>query len=94
MAIYVEREGIESCMAKIAAAIEQLKDAAATVDKSMGELPNFWQGEAYNKAEATYVEQYQTLLKDTVPSKVDEFKQFMDNCKKTIVEIDTQLAGG
>ena len=38
MAIYVEREGIESCMAKIAAAIEQLKDAAASVDKSMSNL--------------------------------------------------------
>ena len=94
MAVFVEREGIESCMTKIAAAIDQLKQAAESIDKTMAELPNYWQGDAYNKAEATYAEQYQTLLKTTVPTQVDEFKQFMDNCKKTIIDIDTQLAGG
>ena len=93
MAIYVEREGIESCIKKIQSAIEELESAASSIDKTMGELPTYWQGAAYDKAQATYVEQYQTLLTKTVPENVDSFKQFMNNCKDTIVDIDTQLSG-
>lgn len=94
MAIYVEREGIEACISKIQSAIDQLIEAASTVDKTMGELPSYWQGSSYEKANATYVEQYQTLLTKTVPTEVDNFKQFINNCKTTIVDIDIQLSGG
>ena len=94
MAIYVEREGIESCIAKIQAAIEQLQAAAGEIDKSMGELPEYWQGAAYEKANATYMEEYQQLLTKTVPDSVDSFKQFINGCKETIIDIDNQLSGG
>lgn len=94
MAIYVEREGIESCIDKIQKAIEQLQAAASEIDKSMGDLPNYWQGAAYEKANTTYMDEYQQLLTKTVPESVDSFKQFINGCKETIIDIDTQLSGG
>lgn len=93
MAIYVEREGIEGCISKIQTAIQDLQNAASSIDKTMGELPTYWQGAAYDKAQATYAEEYQTLLTKTVPEQVDAFNQFINNCKDTIVDIDTQLSG-
>lgn len=93
MAIYVEREGIEGCITKIQSAIEDLQSAASAIDKTMGELPTYWQGAAYDKAQNTYAEEYQTLLTKTVPEQVDSFKQFINNCKDTIIDIDTQLSG-
>ena len=93
MAIYVEREGIEGCITKIQSAIEDLQSAASAIDKTMGELPTYWQGAAYDKAQNTYAEEYQTLLTKTVPEQVDSFKQFINNCKDTIIDIDTQFSG-
>lgn len=93
MAVYVEREGIESCISKIQSAIEQLQGAASDIDKAMGELPAYWKGAAYDKANNTYVEEYQTLLTKTVPDSVDNFKQFINSCKDTIIDIDNQLSG-
>lgn len=93
MAIYVEREGIEACISRIQSAIEQLQTAAADIDKTMGDLPTYWQGAAYDKAQDTYVQEYQTLLTKTVPENVESFKQFINNCKETIVDIDNQLSG-
>lgn len=93
MAIYVEREGIEACLSKIQSAIEQLQAAASEIDKAMGDLPTYWQGAAYEKASSTYVEEYQTLLTKTVPDSVDSFKHFINGCKDTIIDIDSQLSG-
>ncbi len=93
MAIYVEREGIEACISRIQSAIEQLQTAASDIDKTMGDLPTYWQGAAYDKAQDTYVQEYQTLLTKTVPENVESFKQFINNCKETIVDIDNQLSG-
>lgn len=93
MAIYVERDGIDSCITKIQNAIEQLQSAASEIDKTMGDLPTYWQGAAYDKAANTYVNEYQTLLTKTVPESVDSFKQFINACKDTIIDIDNQLSG-
>lgn len=93
MAIYVEREGIEACITKIQNAIEQLQAAASEIDKTMGDLPTYWQGAAYDKAATTYIDEYQTLLTKTVPDSVDSFKQFINGCKDTIIDIDIQLSG-
>ena len=81
MAIYVEREGIETCIRKIQDAIEQLQSAASDIDKTMGELPTYWQGAAYDKASTTYVEEYQTLLTKTVPDSVDSFNSCITNIR-------------
>ena len=93
MAVYVEREGIEGCIGKIQSAIEQLESAASEIDKTMGDLPTYWQGAAYEKAQNTYVEEYQTLLTKTVPESVGNFKEFINSCKDTIIDIDNQLSG-
>lgn len=93
MAIYVEREGIESCISKIQQAIEDLQTAASQIDSTMGELPTYWQGAAYDKAQSQYAEEYQKLLTKTVPESGDSFKQFINSCKDTIVDIDNQLSG-
>lgn len=93
MAVYVERDGIEACITKIQNAIEQLQTAASEIDTTMGDLPTYWQGAAYDKAENTYVEEYQTLLTKTVPESVENFKQFINSCKDTIIDIDNQLSG-
>ena len=93
MAVYVERDGIEACINKINGAIAKLTEGAGEIEKAMGELPNYWKGNAYDKAQNTYTEQYQQLLTKTVPEQVDNFKKFIDNCKNTIIDIDTQLSG-
>lgn len=93
MAIYVERSGIEGCIKKIQQATADLQAAAKLIDKTMGELPTYWQGDSYNKAQSTYAEEYQTLLAKTVPESVESFNQFIEGCKNTIVEIDQQLSG-
>ena len=94
MNIYVDREGIEACIAKISSAIEELQSAATTIDQTMGELPEYWQGAAYEKAEATYSAEYKQLLTKTVPENVETFKVFIADCKEAIVDIDRQLSGG
>ena len=74
MATRVERAGIESCIAKVNAAIEELNNAAREVNQAMNELPNYWEGAAYDKARAVYEEQYQGLLTNTVPKAVEDFR--------------------
>lgn len=93
MAIYVERAGIETCISKIDAAIEELYAAAQSIDSTMNELPTYWQGAASDSAQATYAEEYKNLLTKTVPETVESFKKFINNCKETIIEVDTQLSG-
>lgn len=93
MAIRVERSGIESCISKINVAIESLNDAAKDVNNSMNELPNYWEGAAYDSARNTYEEQYQKLLTSTIPKAVEDFRDYINQCKEKIVEIDQQLAG-
>lgn len=93
MAIYVEREGIEQCVSKIQAAIDELQSAATQIDGTMGDITAYWKGNAADKAQATYAEEYKTLLTKTVPEQVDSFKRFIDECKKAIVETDAQLSG-
>lgn len=93
MATRVERSGIEACISKINTAIEALNEAAKDVNSSMNELPNYWEGAAYDKARATYEENYQQLLTTTVPTAVENFRDYINQCMQKIIEIDNQLAG-
>lgn len=93
MATRVERTGIESCISTINSAIEDLNRAAKQVNSSMNELPNYWEGAAYDKARAIYEEEYQQLLTTTVPTAVEDFKSYINQCKDKIIELDQQLAG-
>lgn len=93
MATRVERTGIEECIKKVNAAIEQLNSAAADIDKSMEELPNYWEGAAYDTARSTYDSEYQPLLTKTVPEAVESFRDYINQCMEKIIEIDEMLAG-
>ena len=93
MATRVERTGIEACITKVNAAIEQLIEASSEIDTAMNDFPNYWEGAAYDNARNTYEEEYQTLLTKTVPDSVTNFKDYINNCKDKIIEIDEQLAG-
>lgn len=74
MATRVERTGIEACITKVNAAIEQLIEASSEIETAMNDLPNYWEGAAYDNARNTYEEEYQTLLTKTVPDSVTNFK--------------------
>ncbi len=93
MATRVERTGIEECISKVNSAIEQLNAAAAEINASMNELPNYWEGAAYDKARSVYEEEYQNLLTTTVPDAVSNFRDYINQCMEKIIEIDEQLAG-
>ncbi len=93
MATRVERSGIEECVKKVNSAIEQLNAAASEINSSMNELPNYWEGAAYDRARSVYEEEYQTLLTSTVPQAVESFRDYINQCMEKIIEIDEQLAG-
>ena len=93
MATRVERNGIEACIGKIKQAIGELETAASAIDTAMNALPESWEGAAYDKARATYEEQYRKLLTQEVPQAVESFRGYIDNCMQTIIDIDNQLAG-
>jgi uncharacterized protein YukE len=93
MAIYLERQGVEEVIKKVNAAIEQLRSAAGDVDKAMNDLPSYWQGQAYDNARERYQADFKPMLTQKVPETVDEFKDFINTCKETIIEVDGQLAG-
>lgn len=93
MAIYLERSGVDACISKVSSAIEELQSAAQSIDSTMGELPTYWQGASSDSAQATYADEYRTLLTQTVPEAVENFKQFINKCKESIIEVDTQLSG-
>ena len=59
----------------------------------MDELPNYWEGAAYDNARSTYEEEYQTLLTTTVPEAVGNFRDYINQCMEKIIEIYEQLAG-
>ena len=93
MATRVEKDGIEACIGKVNKAIEELSKAAKQIDDSMNELPNYWEGAAYNKARTDYESQYQNFLLTTVPTAVEDFRNYINGCKDKIIELDQQLAG-
>lgn len=93
MATRVERSGIEECIKKINQAAEQLTTAAADIDTTMNELPDYWEGAAYDKARDTYDDEYKDLLTKTVPEAVENFSDYINQCMEKIIEIDEQLAG-
>lgn len=92
MPVYVEREGIESCISKIQNAIEEMTETAKSIDTSMTELEEYWKGAAFDRAKGTYEADYQELLMDTIPARLTEFKEFINKCKEEIINIDEQLS--
>ncbi|MCL2224531.1 MAG: hypothetical protein FWB96_06150 [Defluviitaleaceae bacterium] len=91
--IYLDFPSASACVKRISAEIPVMRDSAAKISAAMNDLPNHWRGEASDKAQYTYDEQYRTLLTKTVPDAVESFGQFMDHCMQQLIEIDRMLAG-
>lgn len=81
MATRVERTGIEACIIKVNAAIEQLIEASSEIETAMNDLPNYWEGAAYDNARNTYEEEDNDTAQ-TVPDSVTNFKDYINNCVK------------
>ncbi len=92
--IYLDRAGADGQVSEIQNQIQELREAAASIDKAMVSLQEFWKGSSADKAQTTYESDYKTMLTETIPNAVDEFKQFMDGCVKAIFDTDQQLSGG
>lgn len=93
MVTRVEKDGIDGCIKRVNEAIDELNRAAGEIEKAMNELPEYWEGAAYNNARDTYESEYQTLLIKTVPDAVSSFRDYINDCMNKIIEIDNQLAG-
>ena len=93
MVTNVDEVGIRECLGQISAAIEQLNAAAAAIDTTMADLPNYWAGAAYETARDTYDTEYKNLLTTTVPQAVEEFGAYIKQCMEKVIELDQQLAG-
>jgi uncharacterized protein YukE len=91
--LYLEREGVDQCISKIETAIVELQTAAQNIEASMNDLPNYWKGNSADKAQATYADEYRNLLAKTVPEAVENFKQYINQCKDQILEVDRLLSG-
>ena len=86
-----DKEGIEQCTNQIKVAINNLIEAANAVDKTMQQLPTYWEGPSYEKANSTYEAEYRPFLTKTVPDSVEKFNQYIEDCKKAIIELDEQM---
>ena len=93
MPLYLEINGATQCVKNINVAIQELHDAASSIDAAMAELPTHWQGAAADKVQRDYADQYQTLIKTTVPEALKNFSEFIQKCNDTIIDIDRQLSG-
>lgn len=93
MATRVDRPGIEACINKVNSAIEVLREAASNINSTMDELPEYWEGAAYDNARDTYEQEYKDLLTKTVPTAVESFRDYIQGCMQKIIELDEQLSG-
>ena len=92
--IYLDREGVEAIVAKISASVEELENVAAQINTQIYSLESCWRGMSHDKVIDTYEESYKATLTEKVPQTVRELNDFIDKCKKAIVDVDTQLSGG
>ena len=92
--LFLDKAGAENVVSSVNQQIEALKEAAEKIDGDiMQQMPGYWQGNAHDKAESTYVDQYQNFLKVQVPDMVNQLNEFMRTCVQSIADVDTQLAG-
>lgn len=89
----VEYEGCKNCVDKINQQISVLTEAAATIDKTMQEISNYWEGTSHDKAQEEYVTYYQKQLTKDVPQAVENFRQYINKCHEIIRQADAAMSG-
>lgn len=91
--IYLDRSGADSQVQTIQTQIEALQGAADQINSAMMQLQEVWKGSSADKAQQTYDAEYKTLLTQTIPNTVEEFKNFINGCVQAIFDTDAQLSG-
>jgi len=91
--IFLDKPGVEGVIGKISSAIDGLEEQAKNINDAMTEVEAFWKGNAHDKAQSTYDTEYRQLLTVTIPQEVENFRKFIETCKKAIEDVDNQLSG-
>lgn len=94
MEIRLDAGGVEECLGKVSAAIDDLSKAATDIDTAMSSLADYWKGAAYDHTMSVYESEYKSFLNETIPTNVESLRAYIQKCKDTILEVDSQLAGG
>ena len=94
MALRVDYENaVENVIKPISNCINTMKNEASTISTKIGELDVYWEGSAYNNAMNEYSTNYDTFINTDLPNKLDEFNKYLDDCLKSLKELDEQIGG-
>ncbi len=93
-ALYLDKPNAENVIKDVTAKIREMEENANQIDRLIAsQLPQYWKGVSADKAQSTYVDEYKNFLQKKVPEMVSALKDYMQECVKSIAEVDNQLAG-
>ena len=92
--LYLDKPNAEKVIGDVTGKIREMEDLAAQIDRLIAnQLPEYWQGTSADKAQTTYADEYKSFLQKKVPEMVTALKDYMQDCVKSITDVDDQLAG-
>lgn len=92
--LYLDKPNAEKVIGNVNNKIMEMEELASQIDRLIvNELPEFWQGASADKAQSTYADEYKNFLQKKVPEMVTALKDYMQDCVKSITDVDNQLAG-
>lgn len=92
--LYLDKSNAEKVISDVNNKIREMEDNAAQIDRLIAsQLPEYWQGVSADKAQSTYADEYKNFLQRKVPEMVTALKDYMQDCVKSITDVDNQLAG-
>lgn len=92
--LYLDRPSAEKVISDVTTKIREMEDIAVQIDRLIvNQLPEYWKGVSADKAQSTYADEYKNFLQKKVPEMVSALKDYMQDCVKSISDVDNQLAG-
>lgn len=92
--LYLDKPNAEKIIGEVKGKIIEMEELAAQIDRLIvTQLPEYWQGASADKAQSTYLDEYKSFLQKKVPEMVTALKDYMQDCVKSITDVDNQLAG-
>lgn len=92
--LYLDRPNAEKVISDVTTKIREMEDIAVQIDRLIvNQLPEYWKGVSADKAQSTYADEYKNFLQKKVPEMVSALKDYMQDCVKSISDVDNQLAG-
>ena len=92
--LYLDKPNAEKVIDNVKGKIDAMEELAAQIDRLIvTQLPEYWQGASADKAQSTYLDEYKSFLQKKVPEMVTALKDYMQDCVKSITDVDNQLAG-